>query len=185
MYSDDATATARGKLTPGRLVSGIADHGGRRATPQTLGESGSPAHRERPGCIPSRSMPKSLPHPDRRDTPRSAAGRRPSRARHVSQPVIATRTRCHPTTESLAGSGFVEALDLTFRGVQPGLERAPNRIPQVHRHIRANKQKQLPGLRRRVLRKRQILGRSSLVRPEPDQQAIAAARFTIILVFNL
>ena len=93
----------------------------------------------------------------------------------MSRLVISTRTRHRPTTESRDNSGLVEALDIAVRGVQVGLERAPNRIPAFHRHVRTNKQKQLPGPRRRILRERQILDRSSLVRPEPNQQPIAAA----------
>ena len=65
----------------------------------------------------------------------SQAGGQPSRVRHVPHPVISTRARHCPTTESLGNPGFIEALDIAFRGVEPGLERTPNRVPEIHRHL--------------------------------------------------
>lgn len=47
-----------------------------------------------------------------------------------------------------------QALGILYRGVQVGLERAPNRVPEVHRHVRTNEQKQFPGTLRRILRER-------------------------------
>ena len=65
--------------------------------------------------------PRNALHPDRPDTPSSAAGRR-WLVPHVSQPVVSTRTRHRPTTESLDNPGFVEAL------ARPCLPRRPARL---------------------------------------------------------
>ena len=58
--------------------------------------------------------------------------------------------------------------------------------PLLHpRWATENKRKQHPSPRRHILREQQILGRSSLIRPEPNQQAITAPNFTIILILKL
>ena len=130
-------ATVRRAFLSWQPISHVAGHADPGDFPCPESRPLSNAHRRRLG------RPRTVCIPARSDTLTPATGRRspaqadrwPSRVRHVSHPVISTRPRHCPTTESLGNSGFIEALDIAFRGVEVGSQRPLNRVPEVHRHL--------------------------------------------------